>query len=94
VAYHIGDKVKLTATFKDETGALADPTTVVFRALGPSASFVYTTPDSHIVRDSIGVYHVILSTDVSGDWAYRFEGTGALTAATERSFFVEKSRFY
>lgn len=83
--YDIGDTVRLTGTFTDSAGAVADPTTVTVTVTNPAG--VVTNPAA--TKDSVGVYHVDVAPTVSGTWRYAFSGTGALVAASPTyEFFV------
>ena len=87
--YDVGDLVQITAVFTDSTGAKADPTAVVFkyRAYGLSVTVGLAT------RSSLGVYTATVPCPTIGQYAYRFEGTGAVTAAAEGIFVVSTSNF-
>lgn len=89
--YDKGDVVRLTGTFTDASTppVLADPTTVVLRLRNPAG--VTSTPAT--VKDSVGVYHYDLSLDTVGEWAYRWEGTGAVQTAEEATLYVRATRF-
>jgi len=87
--YDKGDLVRLTGTFTDPNGALADPTAVTLRLRNPLA--VATTPAT--VKDATGVYHYDLTLDTVGEWFYRWEGTGAVTTAEEASLYVRATQF-
>ena len=89
--YAIGNKPRFTVTFTDVFGGLANPTTVVCKVRDPAG--VITTPV--ITNDSTGIYHADYATSLAlqGTWYVRFEGTGAVVAADERSFVVDVSAF-
>lgn len=76
--YDIGDTVRLTGTFTDNAGTVADPTTVTVTVTNPAG--VVTNPAA--TKDSVGVYHVDLTPTVSGTWRYSFSGTGGIVAAS------------
>lgn len=96
-SYDIGDKVRLGVTFTDEDGIATDPTAITALIRRPNetvTTLVYLT-DLALARDSAGAYHVDV-TIADGDeglWWYRFQGTGTLVSAVERSFFVRASVF-
>jgi hypothetical protein len=82
--YQLGNYVRISAVFKDLTGALTDPTGV---------TVFYTKPDgteSHADanRASIGSYYTDLLADVAGVWHYRVVSYGNVVAAYEGSFGV------
>lgn len=91
--YDIGDSCRTTAYFK-MSGVLSDPTTVTLRFKGPDGSVTsISTPDDRIVNDEVGVYYSDIFLDTSGDWYYRWEGTGAVMAAREKRLSVRPSEF-
>lgn len=76
----------------DNTGyQLADPTTVTltYRINQGAPATLTTSSSPAIVRDSVGLYHVILdTTNLPGLWVYRWQGTGAVVAPRANSFNV------
>lgn len=98
-SYFLGAVVRLEAQFSDLPGVLTDPTTITFKILQPdplilpqAVSYVFGV-DAQLVRDSVGVYHVDWTADQDGDYCYRFEGTGAAQAVSERHFSVDEGCF-
>ncbi len=76
--------LRLSATFKNSTGAVADPTTATVLVRSPSGvntTKTYPT-DAEVVRTSTGVYYFDVTMGESGTWTYRFEGTGSVQAAS------------
>lgn len=98
MSYTVGATVRVTGTFRNKLGALADPTTVTFKYRKPGASaittLVYST-DVEVVRDSLGVYHCDIASAAGehGAWAFRWESTGDPATADEDSFTVDNSGF-
>lgn len=95
MSFQIGDKIRLTATFRDVGRFLADPDTVRFRfkqECNAETAYVYLT-DSQIVRDSVGVFHVDLALTAQGEWWFRWEGDGTLAGAIEKALEVDPSKF-
>jgi hypothetical protein len=88
-SYSKNSVVRLTATFKDTTNALVDPTTVVCNVVNPNGSS--STPS--VVKDSLGTYHADVVADTPGTWGYQFIGTGTNRGADEGEFEVARSRF-
>lgn len=76
--------VRLTNEFRNVAGALADPTAVTITITDPSGAV--TTPAA--VNDSTGVYHVDVTANVIGVWAYTWAGTGAVVANDTDKFLV------
>jgi hypothetical protein len=85
--FDIGDGVILAAAFTDADGAAINPTTVVCRVKNPAGTV--TTPT--VAHPATGSYTATFVTAVAGRHAYRWEGTGAATAAGERGFRVRDS---
>jgi hypothetical protein len=86
--YPVGSLVTVTGTFTDKTtSAPVDPATVTIQAWierGPIPSAPSVT------KVSTGVYTADLdTTDLSGDWTYRFFGTGGAQAAAVGQFIVD-----
>lgn len=93
-AYDIGDLVRCAGTFAS-SGANVNPSAVMFKVRSPAGVVTTYTygQDAALVRDATGVYHVDVSADEPGDWAYRFWSTGTGQAAAEGRFGVRYSRF-
>lgn len=84
----IGDRVRLTASFKDLTEAATDPTAVVCTVRPPSGQVTEPT----VVRVAEGEYIADVDVVESGLWRYRWAGTGDLVAAEEGEFSVIRRR--
>jgi hypothetical protein len=85
----IGDKVRVTASFYDADGELADPTTVVIKARDPSDNEATITNS----KSSTGVYVADQVIDESNRWWFRAVGTGAIEAAAEKPLLIRASAF-
>lgn len=87
---HPGEMIRLTASFKDPTGAAADPTDVRLRVKAGDQ-------DEEVVaetKDSVGQYHADYTVPFAGPafrLKYRWEGTGAVTAVLEGEVEVRTS---
>jgi phytoene dehydrogenase-like protein len=93
-AYDVGDLIRSSVTFTDFAGTPTDPTTVTFKYITPVGfvtQIVY--PAGGITRDSAGVYHSDVTIAMAGSWWFRWNGTGAIIAATEEPVFVQTSMF-
>lgn len=91
--YAVGESIILSATFTVAT-VNTDPTTVTLRIKDPTGNIdVYTLALATVTRDSAGVFHKDLTIDESGEWFYRWEGTGTCVAADEVQFLVTASEF-
>ncbi|GMU80033.1 MAG: hypothetical protein AMXMBFR46_28210 [Acidimicrobiia bacterium] len=86
--HDIGDVVKLTGTFRDAAGDLADPTAVTVTVLEPDGTTSTPTASSA----STGVWTATVSIDQSGTWRYRWAGTGVVVTAEEGAFDVRPRR--
>ena len=86
--YFIGNIVRLTAEFKNEAGAAADPTTVILQIKKPDG-----VNESNITpsNPSVGTYRYDYTPLTAGKYIYKFAGTGAVTAADEDFFFIRGS---
>ena len=93
--YDDGDRVRMTATFTDIDSVNVDPSTVTFQIRDPAGtvvSYTYGT-DAEVVKDAVGVYHVVYDLDTPGEWVYRFSSTGTGKAAATKHVFVDPDVF-
>lgn len=92
--YAPGSEVDLDFTFRDKSGALADPTTATFYVEQADGT-VTTYALNQATRLSTGVYELtIVTTNVPGRWYYRGQGTSGLVCSTlDEAFLVEATRF-
>lgn len=87
--YDVGDAPVLVATFKDSSGQLADPDTVIFRYKDPEgtltqAQWTQAVPGTDITRVSLGVFSAVIPITKSGGfYAWHWLGQGAVKAASE-----------
>jgi len=96
-AFNLGDRVKLSVTFKNTAGTPTDPLLVTFKMVAPdhtAVSYTCTPPPSgaEITRDSTGVFTVYIDTAMKGLHAYRWEGTGTYATVEESEFYVNERR--
>lgn len=89
--YMVGQLIRLTGVFKNASNVAADPDTVACKVRNPAGTITSHSP----TKSSTGNYYYDLTipADGEGEWRYRFEGTGAITAADEDAFFVRDSSF-
>lgn len=94
--YDVGDRPRAAMAFTTPAGAPADPTIILCKIKDPAGTVTTLTylADAGLVRDSIGNYHIDQTLDKKGIWSFRFEGTGAVTAASEDFLIVRDSVFY
>lgn len=91
--FDLGDLMRVTATFTDESDDPVDPTTVRFYVLHDDEEaevFVYNT-DVEVVREGVGVYHLDVSLTEAGYWRVRAAATGDGQAAEELAVTVYSS---
>lgn len=88
--YDVGTQVRLSVAFTDVDGNPADPTTVVCRVRNCGGSI--STPT--VLQDGTGLYHVDVLLSSTGNWFYRFEGSGALIAVADAQINVTPSPFF
>lgn len=93
--YDVHDLVRVSAVFRSLAGVATDPTTVVVKYVAPGGSPVTKTygSDLEVVKDSTGCYHLDIDVTAEGTWTYRFNGSGALQAAGEQTFFAKDTVF-
>jgi hypothetical protein len=94
--YDVGDKIRCSVHFATVDGVNTDPTTITFKWLDPSgneASDTFGDPGSLVVNTAVGYYHRDVSIDEEGQWFYRWEGTGVIQGAGEKSFLIRDSKF-
>jgi len=92
--YDIGDLVKVIGTFtKTSDDSVIDPT--VIRAYYKNPSGITTSlvfgVDGALEKEGIGIYFVEISITESGNWYYRFSGTGNAQGGEETHFKVVRS---
>lgn len=95
-AYQRGQTVKLTNLFTDTAGAAANPTTVICKVEKPDGTeATYTAISTPAILNPVtGTFTLLIPTDQSGMWTYRWEGTtGDTKAVDEEQFHVAGSAF-
>lgn len=88
--YHLGTRVRMTATFRDDDDVLTNPTTVVCKTRAPVTKTIATVSNSSA---STGIYTAEVTPTEVGIWYYQFTGTGAVVAGEEQAFIVQPSEF-
>ena len=86
--YDIGDQVRLSVAFTNSAGVATDPTTVTITIRKPDQ----TTSTPTALTSATGTWYTDVTLDQTGNWYYRFAGTGALVAAEEGEFYVRVRR--
>lgn len=91
--YPLGQEVKITLTFKNDTDQLIDPSDATLELLHPDK----TTKDTKALADfdhvSTGIYTYSFvpgagAADAVGRWKYWGQGVGAQTVAAKGHFLV------
>lgn len=86
--YQLNDQAHLTVAFT-VSGSPADPTAVTATVRKPDGTTTnYTVTAGEIVKDSVGNYHLNVTTDVAGRWSYKFAGTGTVVDVEQGVFYV------
>ncbi len=91
-SYPIDTAVRLTGTFSlVGTCEPGDPTDVKLYLGNPEGVVqILNYPADNIVRQSVGVYTYEFSPTLSGEWAYKWQGTGAIIATSPDQVFHVK----
>lgn len=94
---YVEQEVRFDATFTNSSGVAADPDTVKFRAMSPSAveTALEYGSDAAVQKTATGKYTADFTPDEAGQWWYRWETTGTgLKTAIEGHFNVQHSPFF
>jgi hypothetical protein len=90
--HDVDDLVRLSVAFKNLAGVATDPDGVELRVRDPSGNVETRTwpPDGLIVNDvgAVGAFRSDVNVDESGDWWFRWKGTGAVQEVEEARFRV------
>lgn len=90
-SFPLGTLVYCQNTFKTtKTDVVVDPTAVLFRFVSPNGvtdtTYTYGV-DSQLVRDSAGVYYVLVDGNAEGRWSWKMYSTGTGQSSTGWQFF-------
>jgi hypothetical protein len=88
--YDLGDTVRITGTFRDDTGTLTTPTTVTVTIVGPDGtSTAYVMGSApEVANPSAGLVVWTWVADTPGRHVWQLVGTGAVAEGEQGSFFV------
>jgi len=88
--FDVGDRVRASVQFRNDTDVLTDPTaiTVTIDPPGTGRQTLTFGVDGGLVKDTTGTYHTDFTLTKSGRWLLGWDGTGALTAAGNLNFLV------
>jgi hypothetical protein len=94
-AYHVGQQVRVWARFTDIDGYAVDPTVITLKYVDPAGEVTTLTYETNwaVTREDTGEYYAEFVATRAGTWRYRWESSGALTAAAEGQFQVLRSAF-
>ena len=84
MSYIPGNIIRLTAVFRDATGALVDPSAVEFRVVAPGTAVSVVAG----TKASTGEWYADVTASTPGKWAFRATASGAVVAAAEGTFQV------
>lgn len=91
--YDKNQTVRLSARF-EVSGADTDPTTITLMVKNLyDAAISYTFAGGEVSKLTTGRYYRDVKLNHSGDWFYRWEGTGTVEAAAEKTLHVNDSEF-
>jgi hypothetical protein len=88
--YHVGDTIRLRASFYTFAGVLADPTNITVKVYDAKRNVVAQASGASIENPSTGVYYYDYTTDDEGEFTYEFSGLGEGTTILRRGIFVVK----
>ena len=92
-AYNEGSVVRLTATFRDASAVLANPTTVTLRVRDATpATTSYTFAAAQLINPSTGIFYRDVTVSTPGQWYFWFIGATGVTAADGGEFVVTAAK--
>ena len=89
--YEQDSLLRFRATFRNNAGALADPTTITLWHTEPgvaAVNYVYGT-DVEVIRESLGIFYLDYVADAVGEHKWRWKGTGAVQIAIKGGFIID-----
>lgn len=96
MAYDVNDAERVTFTYRNTAGTLANPTATtatITTPAGVATTYTYGV-DGQLVRDSTGVFHIDVTFNAAGTWTVEGYGTGAVAAASSQTFVVGVTNAY
>jgi len=90
VSYYIRKLIELKVTFRNDAGAVTDPTSptlAIHKPDGTITTYVHPT-DTALMKDSTGVYHVNYIPTMRGTHKWEAYGTGAVYTGEMAAFNV------
>lgn len=93
-ARHQTVTVYTSTPFSLPDGTPTDPTGVTLKVQAPDLTEqTYTYAGAQVIRDGVGSYHKDIAGDQVGTYTYQWLGTGAVNAAYEGAFVIDRSEF-
>ena len=92
ISYAVGQNVRLSTEFRDDTGALYNPTTTTLKTEDPTGTEV---SQASIVNPSTGVFYKDVEATAPGTWHWRWLGDGPSDkkSSDESFYYVQRSPF-
>ena len=87
-SFDLGDLIELKITFRNDAGAVTDPTSptlAVHKPDGTTTTYVHPT-DAALVKDSTGVYHVNYTPTMAGTNSGHHDSTCGRRMRTGRMY--------
>ena len=82
-SHEIATALQITATFSNtQTGEPSDPTDVTLLLQNPAGEIQTMVFPGNIVKVATGKYAFTFVPTVSGEWFYKWQGTGAVVATS------------
>lgn len=88
--YMVGNTVRLLFTFRDATGTVVDPSSVILAIRQPDDSFTNASYPATITKKSYGEYQYDFTALKPGTHYYQWKGTAATQIISEGSFDVSE----
>lgn len=92
----VGAVARIVLTVSNPAGPLMDPSALRFKFIRPDfvqVDHVLGAPESGIVRDGLGRYHIDIPLPLVGNWYWRWETGPVPVGVSEGSIAVMPSRF-
>jgi len=88
MSFIVGQTIRLDVTFRNPAQVLTDPASVTLTLQLPDNSqtvYTYGGPGT-VVRDSLGKYHQDITLAQTGEYRFRWDGEGGISAIEEGAF--------
>jgi hypothetical protein len=85
--YQIDTSIKLQGIFVDDVGLTADPTTIALFVRPPAGAVRTFNFPADVTKDRTGVYSIVITPEISGQWTYQWQGAGAVVATSPETPF-------